>query len=223
MVAAMEDAATVDLRGAAALPFALRVIGRPRDAALRDAVAKLRAWSVAGAHRLDGDRDGEYEFSAAIRIFDAWWPRWLHAEFEPVLGKELFAAIEHVNELANTPNNHGDHVGSAWQDGWFGYALKDLRTVLGSRRVRGRYSRVYCGRGSLRRCRNALRASLREAVAAAPDPKLYAGDAVCAAEGRDGDQDCYDAIFFRPLGAITQPLIPWQNRPTFQQVVQVGG
>jgi hypothetical protein len=26
---------------------------------------------------------------------------------------------------------------------------------------------------------------------------------------------------FRPLGAITQPLIPWINRPTFQQVVEV--
>jgi dihydroflavonol-4-reductase len=39
---------------------------------------------------------------------------------------------------------------------------------------------------------------------------------------RDGDQACYDTIFFRPLGGITQPLLPWQNRPTFQQVVEVG-
>ena len=30
----------------------------------------------------------------------------------------------------------------------------------------------------------------------------------------------YDAISFRPLGIVGQPLINWQNRPTFQQVVQ---
>jgi len=29
----------------------------------------------------------------------------------------------------------------------------------------------------------------------------------------------YDNIQFRLLGAIPQPNIPWQNRPTFQQVV----
>ena len=222
MVTAMADAATVDLRGAAVLPVALRVLGRPRDPALRKAVSELRAWSDGGAHRIDGDRDGSYEFADAIRIFDAWWPRWMHAEFQPVLGKRLFDSIEYVNELANTPNNHGDHLGSSWQDGWFGYALKDLRTVSHAGRVRGRYSRVYCGRGSLARCRRALRSSLRAAMGV-PASELYGGDAVCAAAGRDGDQDCYDAIFFRPLGAITQPLIPWQNRPTFQQVVEVGG
>jgi hypothetical protein len=46
---------------------------------------------------------------------------------------------------------------------------------------------------------------------------------VCAKAGSPGDQTCFDAIYFRPLGAITQPLIPWQNRPTFQQVVEVQG
>jgi hypothetical protein len=25
----------------------------------------------------------------------------------------------------------------------------------------------------------------------------------------------------RPLGAVTQPLIDWINRPTFQQVVEI--
>src|SRR5207253_672062 len=78
-------------------------------------------------------------------IMDAWWPRWLRAEFQPALGKHLFAAIDGMNELVNAPNNSGQHLGSAWQAGWYGYAQKDLRTLLG-RHVRGRYSRVYCGR-----------------------------------------------------------------------------
>jgi hypothetical protein len=129
--------------------------------------------------------------------------------------------------LDNPPNNGGQHLGSAYQDGWWGYASKDLRRVLG-RRERGRYSRVYCGsayRGrhtrkrTLRGCRSALLNSLIKA-ARTPESGLYQDD-VCKAQGRQGDQACYDDVMFRPLGAVSQPLIPWINRPTFQQVVEV--
>jgi acyl-homoserine lactone acylase PvdQ len=215
---AMAQAATVDLRGHRVLPWALRVLGRPRDAALRDAVAKLRAWQRAGAHRRDADSDGAYEHSDAIRIIDAWWPRWMRAQFGPVLGGNLFEAMSSVHALDNHPNNHGDHVGSAWQGGWYSFAQKDLRTLLG-RRVRSRWSRVYCGRGSVRRCRRSLERSLTAALAV--DPAQMYSDGVCDDEGRSGEQACYDAIWHRPLGGITQPLIPWQNRPTFQQVVEI--
>ena len=215
---AMADAATVDLRGDAVLPWALRVLGTPRGAKLRETVSKLRAWHRAGAHRLDADGDGVYEHADAIRIIDAWWPRWLRAQFEPVLGKPLFDAMSAVHALDNHPNNHGDHVGSAWQSGWYSFAQKDLRTLLG-RRVRGRWSRTYCGRGSVRRCRRALERSL--AAALEQDPASLYRDGVCDDAGRGGEQACFDAIWHRPLGGITQPLIPWQNRPTFQQVVEI--
>jgi acyl-homoserine lactone acylase PvdQ len=215
---AMADAATADLRGDAVLPWALRVLGTPRDRELRDAVAKLRAWRRAGAHRRDENGDGVYEHSEAIRILDAWWPRWIRAQFQPVLGRGLFEAMSTVHELDNHPNNHGDHVGSAWQNGWYSFAQKDLRSLLG-RRVRGRWSRVYCGGGSVSRCRSALRRSLGEALDV--DPSQLYSDAVCADADRDGEQSCFDAIWHRPLGGITQPLIPWQNRPTFQQVVEI--
>jgi acyl-homoserine lactone acylase PvdQ len=220
MVKAMEDAATVDLRGDAVLPWVLKAAGRPHDQQLAAALAKLAAWHRSGAHRIDRDGDGRYDDAEAIQIMDAWWPLLVRAEFEPVLGKGLFGAIAGMNELSNDPNNHGQHLGSAWQHGWYGYVIKDLRTLLG-RKVRGRYSRIYCGRGNLRSCRYALIASLKDALNA--DPKKMYDDPVCTAAGRAGDQACYDAIYFRPLGAITQPLIPWQNRPTFQQVVEVQG
>jgi acyl-homoserine lactone acylase PvdQ len=220
LVQAMEGAATVDLRGDAVLPWILAVAGRPKDKTLASALAQLKAWHRAGAHRIDRNGDGRYEHSTAIRIMDAWWPLLVRAEFQPVLGRKLFDAVEGMNELSNDPNNHGQHLGSAWQSGWYGYVIKDLRTLLGGK-VRGRYSRVYCGRGTLSRCRGALLASLRKALKVDP-AKLYS-DQVCAGAGRSGDQACYDSIYFRPLGAITQPLIPWQNRPTFQQVVSVDG
>src|SRR4051794_12523399 len=220
LVSAMEDAATVDLRADAVLPLALRVLGTPTDPVVARAADALRVWLAGGAHRIDRDGDGRYENSDAIALFDAWWPRWMHAEFEPALGPKLFGAIERINELANEPNNHGDHLGSSWQDGWHGYALSDLRRLLRTGDRRG-WSRVYCGRGSLRRCRGALQASLK-AAAGVPASETYANDAVCKAAGREGDQACFDSVFFRPIGGVTQPLIPWQNRPTFQQVVEVG-
>ena len=57
--------------------------------------------------------------------------------------------------LDNPPNNGGDHLGSSYQDGWWGYASKDLRRIMGMAE-KGKFSRAYCGRGSEQRCRAAL-------------------------------------------------------------------
>jgi hypothetical protein len=211
----MEVAGTTDLRAHAVLPWALKVVGRPRDAKLKAAVALLRNWRRAGGLRKDADRNGVYDHSDAVRLMDAWWPRLVRAQFRPVLGKRAFRQLAKTVDLDNEPNNGGQHLGSAYQDGWYGYARKDLMTVLG-RKVRGRYSRVYCGRGSLRRCRTALRRSLRAALAV-PATKVYRGDPKCA----DGDQWCFDSVIFRPVGGATQPPIHWINRPTFQQANEI--
>jgi acyl-homoserine lactone acylase PvdQ len=219
LIDAMEEAGTVDLRGNAVLPWMLRVLGSQKDPQLQDAIAKLTRWQKGGAHRIDKNRDGVYDQSDAVRIMDAWWPLWIHAQFEPVLGKELFDSITKVNEIDNAPNNHGDHLGSAYQAGWYGYALKDLRRIAG-KKVKGPYSRVYCGKGKITRCRALLVSTLRQAVNT-PASKVYSGDEVCKAEKKDGNQWCYDAVRQRPLGGITQPLIHWINRPTFQQAVEI--
>jgi hypothetical protein len=34
---------------------------------------------------------------------------------------------------------------------------------------------------------------------------------------------CSDSIQFRAIGAVTQPLSEWINRPTFQQAVEIAG
>jgi acyl-homoserine lactone acylase PvdQ len=220
LVDAMGEAATTDLRAEKVLPLALKIIGTPSNATLADAVAKLRAWVADGSHRRDKDGDGHYEHAGAIQILDAFWPRWMRAEFEPGLGSALYDQLVAAHEVDNTPNNHGDHLGSAYQTGWYGYAYKDLRRVLGLK-VRKRYSRRYCGSGKRTKCRIALRVALLQSLDASP-AKLYA-DAQCAKAGRAGDQDCADSIGFRATGGITQPLIGWQNRPTYQQAVEVQG
>jgi acyl-homoserine lactone acylase PvdQ len=219
LIDVMEMGGSTDLRAHADLPLALRLIGTPKDRSLRPAVRELRAWSRAGGLRRDQDRDGAYEHSDAVRIMDAWWPLWIRAQFRPRLGATALKRLEKAVAIDNPPNNHGQHLGSAYQGPWFGYVRKDLRTVM-HRKVKGRYGKVYCGKGSRRRCRAALESSLKAAIAI-PASRLYSGDAVCRKAGRDGDQACYDSIQFRPIGAATQPLIPWINRPTYQQAVSI--
>jgi acyl-homoserine lactone acylase PvdQ len=218
LVSAMEDAATVDLRGDAVLPWILEVLRtRPvDDPALAEALDELRAWNRAGAHRRDLDRDGHYEHTGAIRTMDAWWPRLLRAEFEPTLGEELYDAIEAVLEIDDTDRR--DHLGSAFSEGWYGFVHKDLRQLLGEP-VRGANSRVYCGKGSLGRCHRVLLRSLAQALAHDSDAELYP-DGPC---GVGDAQMCFETLIHRPTGGIEQPQIPWQNRPTFQQVVEVQG
>jgi len=79
LVNAMEVAGAADLRAYVDLPLALRVLGAPRDRGVREAVDKLRAWRRAGGLRKDANKDGVYEHAEAIRLMDAWWPRWVGA------------------------------------------------------------------------------------------------------------------------------------------------
>ena len=81
--------------------------------------------------------------------------------------------------------------------------------------VRGPLDRVYCGGGGLSACRDLLIGTLKEA-AGRTAAQVYPGDEQCAA----GDQWCADAIVQRTLGGIKHGKISWQNRPTYQQVVE---
>jgi acyl-homoserine lactone acylase PvdQ len=216
VVNAMGNAGTEDLRGVEVLPAALKILGHPGDPALARAVAELRTWVSTGAHRISREHPaatGLYDQADAVRIMDAWWPLLVRAEFQPVLGASLLNEIEGAFPINDQPGHgtSGAHLGSAFDVGFYGIVQKDLRAALGQR-VRGPLNRVYCGDGSLRRCRAALEASLGQAVAEPPQ-QVYPADRVCGA----GDQMCSDSIQFRVVGAIAQPLIEWINRPTFQQ------
>ncbi|WP_433261885.1 penicillin acylase family protein [Micromonospora vinacea] len=231
VVKIMADAAVTDLRGQQVLGDLLRVLDSTpvTDPALADAVGKLRAWEQAGARRVETSPGSKvYQHADAIRIFDAWWPLLASAQFRPGLGPDLYAALVdaiEVNEAPSGGQNGGRdgaaswalqgqaHKGSSFQYGWWGYVDKDLRTVLGDP-VAGGLGRAYCGNGNLGACRQALLDTLGEA-AAVPATTVYPGDKSCGA----GDQWCADSIAQSGLGGITHPLIAWQNRPTYQQVV----
>jgi acyl-homoserine lactone acylase PvdQ len=220
LVGIMGDAATVDLRGQEAWPILRRVIGNTGDADAKAGVAILDAWAAKGAHRRDRDGDSVYEDSAAVALMDAWWNPMVRAVFDPVLGARLTDAIR--EQLAfDQPAGPG---GSAYFSGWWGYLSKDLRTIL-RRRVRGRFSRRYCGAGSRSRCRAILVRTLAAAVQKlegqfGADLAQARIPATCRA-GQE-PQAC-DQIEFTTAGAIATPPIPWQDRGTFQQAVEVQG
>jgi acyl-homoserine lactone acylase PvdQ len=241
LIDAMEDAGTVDLRGDKVLPWMLAVIesgpgGVPPD--LADEVATLKAWVASGAHRRDRDQSGSYDHSAAVLLMDSWWdppgdplttssdPEGaLEAAFRPSLGDDLFTKVRSQLAYDNPPNNHGAHLGSAYQDGWWGQFEKDLRSILGES-VQGAHSRRYCGgpdqntEGTLAGCREVLVDTLRDAgTRTAAD--IYSGDD--AADCTAGDQMCFDEVRFRTVGAVSVDPIHWINRPTWQQVVEVQG
>ena len=222
LVNAMGVAGTQDLRGVEVLPYALKILGHPRNPTLAKAVDELNAWVASGAHRINRRKPGAsgyYDQTDAVRIMDAWWPLLVKAEFQPVLGSKLLNDVEGEFAINDEPGHgtSGAHLGSAFDVGFYGIVQKDLRSVL-RQRVNGPLNRVYCGGGSLKRCRAALERSLAQAVAQTPD-QVYPADGVCAA----GDQMCSDSIQFRAIGAITQPLIEWVNRPTFQQADELTG
>jgi acyl-homoserine lactone acylase PvdQ len=234
IVKAMEDAAVTDLRGEDVLPTLLKVINSQpiTDPTQAAAVIQLTAWQQAGSKRVETTPGSQtYVNASAIQTMDAWWPLLVQAEFQPAMGTNLFNAMVGAIQINESPsggqtgpstgpadvNQSITHKGSSFQFGWWSYVDKDLRTVL-DQPVQGSLTMPFCGAGSLSQCRQALLTSLTQA-AAEPATTVYPGDADCAA----GNQWCADSIIQRPFGGITDGKITWQNRPTYQQVVQFVG
>ncbi|KUN00906.1 penicillin acylase [Streptomyces yokosukanensis] len=221
LVQAMADAALADLRAEDVLPKLLKVVNSSpvTDTTAAGAVKKLQAWLDAGAQRTETSAGSKtYADADAIRILDAWWPLLVKAEFEPGLGSDLYTALTDNLSIDEAPSaGHGptgSHAGSSFQYGWWSYVDKDIRAVLGEN-VQGGLAEKYCGGGSLSGCRDALISTLDQA-AGMTAAQVYPGDDQCSA----GDQWCADSINQRALGGIKHGKISWQNRPTFQQVVE---
>ncbi|WP_411151456.1 penicillin acylase family protein [Streptomyces sp. A30] len=221
LVKAMADAGLADLRAQDVLPDLLKVVTSSpvTDSTAAAAVSRLQAWVTAGAKRTEATAGSKtYADADAIRILDAWWPLLVKAEFEPGLGSDLYTAFTANLPVDETPSAaHGPtgaHAGSAFQYGWWSYVDKDIRAVLGES-VQGPLARKYCGGGSLTACRDVLISTLKEA-AGRTAAQVYPGDDLCSA----GNQWCADSIVQRTLGGIKHGNVSWQNRPTFQQVVE---
>jgi acyl-homoserine lactone acylase PvdQ len=213
LIQSMAEPATQDIRGGRLFPTILKAIGKPKSPQLRKALALLNTWHKRGAHRRDLDRDGADEETPAIQLMDAWWPKLVTAEFKPVLGAKAFTQLQGMVPL-------GDAVGDspsapAFSEGWWGYVSKDLRSLFGPK-PRGAYSRIYCGGGSAKKCRADLQKSLAEALKVRPGALYGGGNGKCAGNPQPS---CFDQNRPKLTSGITLGSFPFQNRPTFQQVV----
>jgi hypothetical protein len=143
---------------------------------------------------------------------DAWWAPLIHSMFDPLLGG-LYDTVPGTGcgvqpcPLAFDDVNRAEGLGSAFQNGYYGYVDKAVRMALG-RPVEGRFRVLKCADGTLAGCRAALRRGLSAVVAKlGTDPTKW--NAVESA----------DEIVYTAVGLVGVDPQPWQNRPTFQQVV----
>jgi len=230
VVKVMENAANTDLRATETLSLMLSVINSQpvTDPTQASVVSGLQTWLGSGGHRVETSSGSHtYAYADTIRTFDAWWPLLVSGEFKSSLGDSLYNSLVGAMQINESPsggqqdaaggggslNDTQGHKGSSFQHGWWGYVSKDLRKVLGQP-VSNPLASTYCGGGSLASCRSMLLSTLSTAYAT-PAATTYPADSHCSA----GDQWCADSVIQSPLGGITDDIIGWQNRPTYQQVV----
>jgi acyl-homoserine lactone acylase PvdQ len=213
MVGVMAGGATADSRAAYTLPWLLKVVGNdPKTAPAR---AVLSQWLKAGAPRADRDRNGSYEFQAAIALFDSWWEDGQRSVAYDAMSGRLGSLTRLLPQGLDDHPRSGQ--GSSFNGvAWYGYLSKDLRSLLGEK-VADPYSMGYCGKGSLNACRATLRASLAAAV-----------NRMLQKQGKSSvGQLTYnkakDYIRSNTAGVVGVRPIDWQNRPTFQQVISFFG
>jgi acyl-homoserine lactone acylase PvdQ len=212
---------TADLRGMAVWPWLRRVIGSSGGPQVQQLVSLLNAWAAGGSQRRALAGSSDVEYGPAVLLMDTWWPLLVKAEFQPVVGPSL---IGFINQQFNSiqPDGIRDGTGNGFFEGWEMDVQKDLRQVL-HQPVRGRFSRTYCGSGSLRRCRALLDSTLVQA--AAQLSQHYGVQAnwqlpvTCPVSTPAG---C-DQIVPTSAGAVNIPPQPYDNRGTFYQADAING
>jgi acyl-homoserine lactone acylase PvdQ len=224
LVSAMDEAATEDIRAVQLWPILKAALGTPSTPQLGEAIAKLESWAADGGHRRDLTNKsisspGSYQHNEAVTIMDAWWPKLLEAQFGKVLGSSGLGAVQSVLGFG-APYPGSEPAAPDFADGWYGYVSKDLRDLLAANGLGTKpsapYSRVYCGGGSLTACRQALQSSLQAALSVTP-AQVY-GHGACA---ENAQASCFDMNRWTIASGISVPPFPFQNRPTFQQVVEL--
>jgi acyl-homoserine lactone acylase PvdQ len=211
MVEAMIDAGTTDLRGEAILPQVFAILGDVSDlgAFEQQVVQLMKDWVVHGPSGLGSmrrDRDGPgldteslvYEDHAAVAFMDAWW------------GHMVDTVLPQITAVkSGSGHDAPGGGGSAFNGGYYSYVRRVLDMALGQSGAP--YLQLKCADSAVvADCRAALVVSLQRAITdlgtdmGAWDPTLEADD----------------AINHTALGLADPPNIHWQNRPTWQQVVQ---
>ena len=211
LVAAMNEAATQDVRSVTVEPIISQVLHTGPAPSARDAemLALLDAWHAHGSSRLDRtDPNGMGSITdPGAAIMDTAWPLITRAWAAATLGPALTADLaSRLTPFQAPPGGQ--------ESGWYGYVSKDLRTIMGEH-VRGPFAVRYCGRGSLRRCRTLLWGAIDQA-----------GNQLAASQGQGPASWRASATAERIT--FTPGLLPltlrYTNRPSgIQQIISFSG
>jgi hypothetical protein len=202
-------------------------------------LTQLRTWIADGAHRKKNKPgDSQYAQAAAVAISDELMPRLIRALYDPVLAGGGLGSVGSTGgaqtdgyavlpmQWVNTPNSGGAHLGSAYDGGYESYLVATLEQLLGQHPADG-FGTAITSRecaGGPATCPAAIDAALKATYTALSQANgstnVASWTASSASKAAGQSMPVYDAIHFRALGIVGQPDIDWQNRPTFQQVIQ---
>ena len=253
LVTAMETAAAVDLDGRQLLPLLLAYTAhRAEPAGVQAMLGALQQWLNAGAlRRKAAPGDSQYGNAAAVAIMDELTSRLNSALFDSIFaaggvqqvnGLDNGYTVLPIAFAQDTPNGAGAHLGSSYEFGFHGYDWKLLRQLLGQpvgQPFSTSTTSLVCADSNTEIARASGPPRGLGACGAAIDRALLATfDALASVNGTTNvggwTQDTqtnnagqampvYDDIQFTAVGIVGQPAIDWQNRPTFQQVVEFPG
>jgi hypothetical protein len=173
-----------------------------------------------------------------VAIADELMPNLIRALYDPILAGGGIGAVGSTGGAAtggyavlpmqwvNTPNSGGAHLGSAYDGGYDSYLVSSLQQLLGRAPADGFGPEITsreCAGGPAT-CGETIDAALQRTylalVTANGTTNVPTWVASTATKAAKQSMPQFDAIQFRALGIVGQPSIDWQNRPTFQQVVQ---
>ncbi|MGH8505078.1 MAG: penicillin acylase family protein, partial [Stenotrophobium sp.] len=243
MVEIMSDAAFTDLRGMEVLPYLLQLMQTGALTADQQAVVTLmqqwldqtssESWIGPTAHNLgatrrdrsntrDSNGNEIYDNRAQVVLMDAWYPHLINTMLP-----QMTAAIAKGAPMLQSAYDAPRAQGSAFQDGYFEMMYRLLRTALN---VPGRtdYRYLKCADGTEEGCRQAVLTALGQALTdlgGLSNKPSWDGKALTSAQyGTTGHTvEDYDSIRANDFSLLPIPPINWENRPTFQQAVQVYG
>jgi acyl-homoserine lactone acylase PvdQ len=208
VVAAMNAAATQDVRAIDTVPLLVRLLkgSQAPSPMAQQMLDVLVAWRKSGGSRLDRDLDGLIDHPGAA-VMDRTWPQIANAAMAPVIGPQLEELRRLFSRWAAPPDGQFS--------GWYMYLDKDIRALLG-KPVKAPFRNSYCGGGNKAACQQsiwtAIEAAGQELAAeqGTADPAAWRADAT--------------AERIRIVPGLLPNTIRYTNRPSgIQQLISFGG
>ncbi|MFY9614881.1 MAG: penicillin acylase family protein [Candidatus Dormiibacterota bacterium] len=248
LVDAMEQGASVDLTGARVEPELeayLASAGLSLDPATTGAMmTHLHGWVANGAHRIRAQHgDAEYNDASGVATMDELNPKLISAVFNSVFcanpasctPAEEFSIRGLPAGYNKLPMGFTDlpsgRNGSSYDGGWEGYMWKVLRQLRGAAVAQPFSAEMmsHVCTGGAAACPGKILQAITDtynAMKTANGGSANVGGwtkndnlVFCASNSCPTQMPAYDNISFTVAGLISQPDMDWQNRPTFQQVV----